>query len=51
LDPESRRTFRRDGGEIGMKKLLFVGVVAGIVAATAAQWAEIQRYMKIRAMS
>lgn len=51
MDPESRLTFLRGGGEIGMKKLLFLGLVAGIVAATAAQWPEIQRYMKIRAMS
>ena len=33
-----------------MKKLLFLGLVAGVVAATAAQWPEIQRYLKIRNM-
>jgi Family of unknown function (DUF6893) len=33
-----------------MKKLLFLGLVAGAVAATVAQWPEIQRYMKMRAM-
>jgi len=33
-----------------MKKLLFFGLVAGVVAAVAAQWPEIQRYMKIKAM-
>ena len=32
-----------------MKKLLFLGVVAG-VAAVVAQWPEIQRYLKIRNM-
>jgi hypothetical protein len=33
-----------------MKKLLFFGLVLGAGAAVAAQWPEIQRYMKIRAM-
>jgi hypothetical protein len=33
-----------------MKKLLFLGLVAGAAAAVAVQWPEIQRYMKIRAM-
>jgi hypothetical protein len=33
-----------------MKKLLFFGLVLGVGAAVAAQWPEIQRYMKIRAM-
>jgi hypothetical protein len=33
-----------------MKKLLFLGLVAGAVFATAKQWPEIQRYMKMRAM-
>jgi hypothetical protein len=33
-----------------MKKLLFLGLVAGAVAATVAQWPEIQRYLKIRNM-
>jgi hypothetical protein len=33
-----------------VKKLLFLGLVAGVVAATVAQWPEIQRYMKIRNM-
>jgi hypothetical protein len=33
-----------------MKKPLFLGLVAGVVAATVAQWPEIQRYMKMRAM-
>ncbi len=33
-----------------MKKLLFLGLVAGAVAATVAQWPEIQRYLKMRAM-
>jgi hypothetical protein len=33
-----------------MKKLLFLGLVAATAAAVAAQWPEIQRYMKIRAM-
>jgi hypothetical protein len=30
--------------------LAFFGLVAGAVAATAAEWPSIQRYMKIRAM-
>jgi hypothetical protein len=30
--------------------LAFLGLVAGAVAATAAEWPSIQRYMKIRAM-
>ena len=46
---EIDRTFRRNGGEIGMKKLMLLGLIAG-AAAVAAQWPEIQRYMKIRAM-
>ena len=34
-----------------MKKLLFLGlVVGGLGYAVAAQWPDIQRYMKIRAM-
>ncbi|CAA9432927.1 hypothetical protein AVDCRST_MAG82-2243 [uncultured Rubrobacteraceae bacterium] len=33
-----------------MKKLLFLGVILGAGAAVAAQWPEIQRYMKIRNM-
>jgi hypothetical protein len=33
-----------------MKKLLFVGLVLGVGAAVAAQWPEIQRYMKMRNM-
>ena len=33
-----------------MKKLLFVGVVAAAVAAVAAQWPDIQRYMNMRKM-
>ena len=33
-----------------MKKLLFLGLVTGAVAAVVAQWPEIQRYMKIRNM-
>jgi len=33
-----------------MKKLLFLGLVAGGVAAVVTQWPDIQRYMKIRAM-
>jgi hypothetical protein len=33
-----------------MKKLLFLGLIAGAVAAVAAQWSDIQRYMKIRNM-
>ncbi len=33
-----------------MKKLLFLGLVAGAAAAVAAQWPDIQRYMKIRSM-
>jgi hypothetical protein len=33
-----------------MKKLLFLGLVAGAVAATAKQWPEIQRYLKMRNM-
>jgi hypothetical protein len=31
-------------------KLLFFGVILGAVALTAAQWPEIQRYMKIKSM-
>jgi hypothetical protein len=33
-----------------MKKLLFLGLVAGAVAATVAQWPEIQRYLKMKNM-
>jgi len=33
-----------------MKKLLFLGLVTGAVVATAKQWPEIQRYLKIRNM-
>jgi len=33
-----------------MKKLLFLGLVAGGAAALVAQWPDIQRYMKIRSM-
>jgi len=33
-----------------VKKLLFLGLVAGVVAATVAQWSEIQRYLNIRNM-
>jgi hypothetical protein len=33
-----------------VKKLLFFGLLVGAGAAVAAQWPEIQRYMKIRAM-
>jgi hypothetical protein len=33
-----------------VKKLLFLGVILGAGAAIAAQWPEIQRYMKIRNM-
>jgi hypothetical protein len=33
-----------------MKKLLFFGLVLGVGAAVAAQWPEIQRYMKMRNM-
>ena len=33
-----------------MKKLLFFGLLVGAGAAVAAQWPEIQRYMKMRAM-
>ena len=33
-----------------MKKLLFIGLLVGAGAAVAAQWPEIQRYMKMRAM-
>ena len=33
-----------------MKKLLFLGLVAGGVAMVAKQWPDIQRYMKIRSM-
>lgn len=47
--PAAGRTFRREGGEIGVKKLLLLGLIAG-AAAVAVQWPEIQRYMKIRAM-
>jgi hypothetical protein len=47
--PAIGRAFPREGGEIGMKKLLLLGLIAG-AAAVAVQWPEIQRYMKIRAM-
>jgi hypothetical protein len=33
-----------------VKKLLFFGLLVGAGAAVAAQWPEIRRYMKIRAM-
>jgi hypothetical protein len=33
-----------------MKKLLFFGLVLGAGALVAAQWPEIQRYMKMRNM-
>ena len=33
-----------------MKKLLFLGLIVGAGAAVAAQWPEIQRYLKIRNM-
>jgi hypothetical protein len=33
-----------------VKKLLFFGLLVGAGAAVAAQWPEIQRYMKIRSM-
>jgi hypothetical protein len=33
-----------------VKKLLFFGLLVGTGAAVAAQWPEIQRYLKIRAM-
>ena len=33
-----------------MKKLLFLGLVAGAVAVAVAQWPEIQRYMKMKNM-
>jgi hypothetical protein len=33
-----------------VKKLLFLGLLVGIGAATAAEWPSIQRYLKIRAM-
>ena len=49
LNPASKRTFRRNGGEICMKKLMLLGLIAG-AAAVAAQWPEIQRYLKIRNM-
>ncbi len=49
MNPESNRICRRNGGEIGMKKLLLLGLIAG-AAAVAAQWPEIQRYLKIRNM-
>lgn len=38
-----------EGGEI-MKKLLFLGLVAGAAAAVYAQREDIQRYLKIRNM-
>jgi len=33
-----------------MKRLLLLGLVLGAGAAVAAQWSEIQRYMKMRNM-
>lgn len=33
-----------------MKKLLFLGVVAGAAALVAVQWDDIQRYIRIRNM-
>ena len=33
-----------------MKKLLFLGLIAGAAAAVAAQWPDIQRYMKMKNM-
>jgi hypothetical protein len=33
-----------------MKKLLFLGLVAGVGYMVAGQWPDIQRYMKIRSM-
>jgi hypothetical protein len=33
-----------------VKKLLFFGLLVGAGAAVAAQWPEIQRYMKIKGM-
>jgi hypothetical protein len=48
-DPEIGRIRYGKGGE-GVKKLLFFGVIFGVGAAVAAQWPEIQRYMKIRNM-
>ena len=33
-----------------VKKLMLLGLVAGVAAAVVAQWPEIQRYMKMRAM-
>jgi hypothetical protein len=33
-----------------VKKLLFLGLVAGAGAALAREWPSIQRYLKIRAM-
>ena len=47
--PAAGRTFRRKGGEIGVKKLLLLALIVG-TAAVVVQWPEIQRYMKIRAM-
>ncbi len=49
MNPESNRIFPRNGGEIGMKKLMLLGLIGGAVA-VAAQWPEIQRYLKIRNM-
>ena len=37
------------GGEV-VKKILFFGSLVGALIAVAAQWPEIQRYMKIRSM-
>ncbi len=33
-----------------MKKLLFLGLLGGVVAAVAVQWPELQRYMNMRNM-
>jgi hypothetical protein len=33
-----------------VKKLLFLGLIAGAAAAVAAQWPDIQRYMKMKNM-
>ena len=49
MRPAAGPTFRREGGEIGVRKLLLLGLIVG-AAAVAVQWPEIQRYMKIRAM-
>lgn len=33
-----------------MKKLLFLGLIAGAAAAVISQWSDIQRYLEIRNM-